>query len=124
MTTDARSRPTRSSRTWHEPQRQGRQADKAGKAGKPPSGPLGPWRLALVVFAVATTSGAVLAQSVQTGVGVDLALGRALAVAVVLWILLGSIDRILGAPPRSPGITTNTTSTLDGDATDTLSGHR
>ena len=81
--------------------------DKAGKAGKPPSGPLGPWRLALVVFAVAATSGAVLTQSVQTGVGVDLALGRALAVAVVLWILLGSIDRML-ARPRSPGITTNT----------------
>ena len=69
--------------------------DKADKAVKPPSGPLGPWRLVLVVFAVATTSGAVLAQSVQTGVGVDLALGRALAVAVVLWILLGSIDRVL-----------------------------
>jgi len=61
----------------------------------PASGPIGPWRLALVMLAVASTSGAVLVQSAQTGVGLDLALGRALGVAVVLWILLGSIDRVL-----------------------------
>jgi hypothetical protein len=61
----------------------------------PKSGPIGPWRLALVMLAVVSTSGAVVAQSVQTGVDIDLALGRALGVAVVLWILLGSIDRVL-----------------------------
>jgi hypothetical protein len=62
---------------------------------KPASGPVGPWRLALVMLAVASTSGAALVQSAQTGVGLDHALGRALGVAVVLWILLGSIDRML-----------------------------
>jgi hypothetical protein len=98
-------------------------ADKVGKADKPPSGPLGPWRLVLVVFAVATTSGAVLAQSVQTGVGVDLALGRALAVAVVLWILLGSIDRILARASLARHHDERE-SIIDGDATDTFSGHR
>ena len=78
-------------------------ADKAADkgAGKPASGPLGPWRLALVMLAVAGTSGAVLAQSVQTGVGLDMALARALGVAVVLWILLGSIDRMLAHAPRA-----------------------
>jgi hypothetical protein len=88
---------------------------------RPPSGPIGPWRLALVVLAVASTSGAVLAQSVQTGVGLDLALGRALAVAVVLWILLGSIDRMLARAAARHHAENELM--VDGDTpTDTLSG--
>ncbi|HWM20027.1 MAG TPA: hypothetical protein VNO51_10090 [Ilumatobacteraceae bacterium] len=89
---------------------------------RPASGPIGPWRLALVVLAVAGTSGAVLAQSVQTGVGLDLALGRALAVAVVLWILLGTIDRMLARASLARHHDEHA-SIIDGDATDTLSRH-
>ncbi|MGH9134082.1 MAG: hypothetical protein ACRDZZ_09110 [Ilumatobacteraceae bacterium] len=62
---------------------------------RPLNGPLAPWRLVLVMLAVATTSGTPLLQSVRTGAGLDLALGRALVVAIVLWVLLGWIDRVL-----------------------------
>jgi len=94
-------------------------ADKG--AGKPASGPLGPWRLVIVMLAVAGTSGAVLAQSVQTGVGLDMALARALGVAVVLWILLGSIDRMLAhAHARHAADEHAALTATDPAATDTL----
>ena len=92
---------------------------------RPASGPIGPWRLALVVLAVAGTSGAVLAQSVQTGVGLDLALGRALGVAVVLWILLGSIDRVLARAQHARHADENASVTAaDPTASDTITNHR
>ena len=101
----------------------GKSADKA--AGKPASGPLGPWRLVLVMLAVAGTSGAVLAQSVQTGVGLDMALARALGVAVVLWILLGSIDRMLAhAHARHAAEELLSLTDTDPSASDTLPTHR
>ena len=92
---------------------------------RPKSGPLGPWRLALVMLAVASTSGAVLAQSVQTGVGLDLALGRALGVAVVLWILLGWIDRVLARAQHARN-TDESHGVAGGDptASDTITHHR
>lgn len=92
---------------------------------RPKSGPLGPWRLALVMLAVVSTSGAVLAQAVQTGVGLDLALVRALGVAVVLWILLGSIDRVL-ARAQHVRHTDEGASMSAGDPTtsDTITNHR
>jgi hypothetical protein len=99
---------------------------KKGADARPKSGPIGPWRLALVMLAVASTSGAVLAQSVQTGVGLDLALGRALGVAVVLWILLGSIDRVLAHAQHERHADDDGGPTTDGDTStgDTLASHR
>jgi hypothetical protein len=104
----------------------GDKPDKADKAaGKPASGPLGPWRLVLVMLAVAGTSGAVLAQAVQTGVGLDNALARALGVAVVLWILLGSIDRMLAhAHARHVEEAQLALTETDPATTDTLPSHR
>ena len=97
-------------------------ADKA--ASKPASGPLGPWRLALVMLAVAGTSGTALIQSAQTGVGLDNALARALGVAVVLWILLGSIDRMLAhAYARHAEDEHAARADTDGTPSDTLTTH-
>ena len=92
---------------------------------RPKSGPLGPWRLVLVMLAVGSTSGAVLAQSVQTGVGLDLALGRALGVAVVLWILLGSIDRVLARAQHARyADDSNQVSAGEPTTSDTITNHR
>lgn len=106
--------------------RKNKAADAAtDKPAKPASGPLGPWRLALVMLAVAGTSGAVLVQSVQTGVGLDNALARALGVAVVLWILLGSIDRMLAhAHARHVAEAQLLLSETDPATTDTLPSHQ
>ncbi|HEX4982358.1 MAG TPA: hypothetical protein VFV63_11690 [Ilumatobacteraceae bacterium] len=102
-----------------------RRAKTADDDDRPKSGPLGPWRLALVMLAVVSTSGAVLAQSVQTGDGLDLALGRALGVAIVLWILLGSIDRMLARAQHARHDDENHHVT-GGDPTagDTITNHR
>ena len=92
---------------------------------RPKSGPIGPWRLVLVMLAVVSTSGAVLAQSVQTGVGLDLALGRALGVAVVLWILLGSIDRVLARAQHARHTDESASVTAaDPTTSDTITNHR
>lgn len=58
-------------------------------------GPLGPWRLTGAVLAVAVTTGPQLARATSSGHGLDQALGRALVVAVITWVLLGVIDRFL-----------------------------
>jgi hypothetical protein len=92
---------------------------------RPKSGPLGPWRLALVMLAVVSTSGAVLVQSVKTGVDLDLALGRALGVAVVLWILLGWIDRVLARAQHARHADESASVTAaDPTTTDTITHHR
>lgn len=59
------------------------------------SGPLGPWRLTIAVTASALTTGRALLDAVSIGVDVDLALGRSFAVAFVVWVLTGVVNRIL-----------------------------
>ena len=59
------------------------------------AGPLGPWRLTIAVTAAALTTGRALLDAVSMGVGVDLALGRSFAVAFVVWVLTGVVNRIL-----------------------------
>jgi hypothetical protein len=60
-----------------------------------PSGPLGPWRLSLSIVAAAAFTGMPLSRAATTGVGVDMALLRAFAVAFFTWIALSSINRVL-----------------------------
>lgn len=58
-------------------------------------GPLDPWRLPAVVVGVAVTSGAALLEATRTGVHLDLVLLRAFVVGLVIWVLLGVINRVL-----------------------------
>jgi hypothetical protein len=59
-------------------------------------GPLGPWRLSIAVLVAAIVSGMALYHAALSGVGVDMALGRSFGVAFVTWIVLGSINKMLG----------------------------
>jgi hypothetical protein len=58
-------------------------------------GPLGPWRLTIAVGACALTTGRALLDAVSLGTDVDLALGRSFAVAFVVWVLTGVVNKIL-----------------------------
>lgn len=59
------------------------------------AGPIDPWRLPAVVIGVALTSGAPLLQATQTGERLDEMLLRAFVVGLVIWILLGVINKML-----------------------------
>jgi len=58
-------------------------------------GPLAPWRFPAAVGAALTLTGAPLIRAAMSGDGIDMALGRSLAAAALVWFVLGSINRIL-----------------------------
>lgn len=59
------------------------------------SGPLGPWRLSIAVGVAAVTTGKAFVDAASSGGQIDLALGRSFAVAFVMWMVLGAVNRIL-----------------------------
>ena len=60
-------------------------------------GPIAPWRLPATVLTAAATSGVRLFDATTTGVGLDEALVRTLAVGAITWVVLGRIDRVIAS---------------------------
>lgn len=59
------------------------------------AGPLAPWRFPVAVVASLALTGLPLGRAAGSGEHLDLALGRSLAAAALVWFVLGSINRIL-----------------------------
>lgn len=60
-------------------------------------GPLAPYRFAITVVFAFAVSGAALWDATETGVGIDIALLRTAASALLAWIIVGRISKILAS---------------------------
>jgi hypothetical protein len=66
-----------------------------------PPGPLAPWRLTLSVAVAAATTGMPLVDAAATGEQLDLALGKSFGAALLTWIAVGGINRVLADTDRA-----------------------
>ena len=73
----------------------GRKSSPQGRAVFMPPGPLAAWRLSLAVGASFLLTGMPLVRAARDHVDLDLALVRSLALAALVWIVLGGINRVL-----------------------------
>src|SRR6056297_1896513 len=64
-------------------------------------GPLAPYRFAITVVFAFIVSGAALWDAAETGVGVDVALLRTAGSALLAWIIVGRVSKILASSASS-----------------------
>lgn len=71
---------------------------------RPGRGPLAPYRFAIATLFAIAVSWSHLWAAAETGIGVDMALGRAGLAGLFAWLLTGKVNSILKAaePPPQP----------------------